>query len=298
MSSFLSRLVAKSLPVGQAIRPRPLSIFESHHVAPSGEGSSVRSRHDGKEVDSSIETGTRDRHGQRIDARRSPSNEQFLGHHIDASSGSMRRIREGTQQPQPLQASDITVRTVMNRPGNHSGRATEDPGPLSAADRPVQDAQQGGLGPHQPDERALGRDVQAQHVHASLVSDIRSTTVRLNKRLLEPAGIERDVQRPREQLSLSPVKRSIIEPTTAPIAYRGGHESPGQPHRLSDGSAMPSLADQSIPMMKTVPTIRVHIGRIDVRAVMPTAAVPRRPSQQQPALPLNEYLTQRGNRQR
>jgi hypothetical protein len=43
-----------------------------------------------------------------------------------------------------------------------------------------------------------------------------------------------------------------------------------------------------------VPTIKITIGRVDVRAVMPAAATPHpAPAQRRPALSLDDYLKRR-----
>jgi hypothetical protein len=53
----------------------------------------------------------------------------------------------------------------------------------------------------------------------------------------------------------------------------------------SEGTAMPEPA----------PTIKITIGRVDVRAIMPAAHVPRpAPTRPKPALSLEDYLKQRG----
>jgi hypothetical protein len=47
------------------------------------------------------------------------------------------------------------------------------------------------------------------------------------------------------------------------------------------------------------PTIRVTIGRIEIRAAMPPAPPPRaRPVRRQPALPLEQYLQRRNEGRR
>jgi hypothetical protein len=44
---------------------------------------------------------------------------------------------------------------------------------------------------------------------------------------------------------------------------------------------------------ETAPTIKITIGRIDVRAVMPTQPAPRQANERRPALSLDDYLKQR-----
>jgi hypothetical protein len=87
-----------------------------------------------------------------------------------------------------------------------------------------------------------------------------------------------------------PVERSsdayaAIGRTGAPLTTRSHHERPepaSQSARESTGAST-----------RTEPTIRVSIGRIDVRAVSPPASPPRRTKQPAPKMSLDDYLRAR-----
>jgi hypothetical protein len=112
--------------------------------------------------------------------------------------------------------------------------------------------------------------------------------------------------------------------TSIPVELAPPHRSPvqnqtGIPGRMDDGdrptaSAPPStqlspsvdlgltLASPVLPVAAPdrepiPPTVRVSIGRVEVRAVMPTAPTPRAvPTRPRPAVSLNDYLKQRGGK--
>lgn len=94
---------------------------------------------------------------------------------------------------------------------------------------------------------------------------------------------------PHIQQDLVPARSGIrIVPAViaAPLSMPRGYES-GRPDSIS-------VREPEAP-----PSIRVTIGRVDVRAVMPLAPAPRAPSERKsPRLTLDEYLSQRTGGQR
>ena len=108
------------------------------------------------------------------------------------------------------------------------------------------------------------------------------------------------------------IVRTVDERTTlldAPQFENITHPEPVSVHaRLSSTPAMPvvqphvtlyreppiSISSEGTAMPEPAPTIKITIGRVDVRAIMPAAPAPRpAPTRPSPALSLDDYLKQR-----
>lgn len=86
----------------------------------------------------------------------------------------------------------------------------------------------------------------------------------------------------------------LVHPTIATgVKPRADSEpaDPREPDASFDGIATPSL--ESVAKPEPAPTIKITIGRVDVRAVMQPQPAPRPTPERRPALSLDEYLKQR-----
>jgi len=101
----------------------------------------------------------------------------------------------------------------------------------------------------------------------------------------EPAGLT--VPGKPETAPPAPTERAASQPIEAVTAH-----PPVLAHTRKAAAEQPAA-------QKAAPTIRVTIGRIEVRAVVPAPPTPRPAAEpRMPALPLDQYLKQRGEGRR
>ena len=301
MSDFLSRLVGRSLGPSQAIQPRVPSLYEPYakgsgplwaRRAFQGQDASSSSQskdnvaRGGSEDDNGRETGSRPMEESRHAPRSAlvpagslapappvlPSVAEVRASALE--SGSRPVVLTGRLQPRE-------VATVgKNAPNN--------PAPAFSSTNPARSIPSNAIRTSSP-VRPATRNSAASNSEDAGSPAVESRGAQLSSKSLiaEPAKANTAT----DSLIPSHMPAAIMEETakpgmlTVPVATR--------PQRPEDPDVMSAAA---VPYNLTAaePSIRVSIGRVEVRAVFPTAP-PRRaqPARPKPSLSLDDYLKQR-----
>ena len=131
-----------------------------------------------------------------------------------------------------------------------------------------------------PDTERPARSELATHLE-------QSGSIPTEQRLLVPKGIQPQTITPLKRNDLIPTDKRLVAPGVQRVVPSSLEENGWMP--TNQHSAVPASEESS-----STPTIRVTIGRIDVRAVTPAASPQRpKPSRPAPALSLDDYQKQR-----
>jgi hypothetical protein len=310
MSDYLNNLAAKSLHLTEVIQPRLASLFEPPSVVDGpvfGHSSS------------NVETA----HGEQLSGEtllETPRTNQVPFRNLLESRPSMIGLRQppDTLQQQPGGVAD---RSTGQHPGQSAG---QQPSPLivpqSGETRPEQFPTQ--LVPNPA--RMILTQTPAPILQPGAVgpSDTKTTQrSHLNTPVLVPlaAGYENDAAPSRntgEQDSQSALEQNTRQGVDERITLLAAPQSQNvehpesvsrqarrsftpamtvvQPHVTLHREPPASAATGPIATPGPTPTIRITIGRVDVRAIMPVTPAPRpNPTRPGPALSLEDYLKQR-----
>jgi len=297
MSDYLSNLAARTLSVARVARPRLSSRFEPP-LAHSG----VRG---GYSLDSEREEIERD-------AEDVLSRQTFLPHDLDASTSRPRHDSDSSV------LTDATLRRDSEPPFRSSRRHEEREGGRSAA-RPNQKNPSGKPASFNPTEDTIFNesiqtlDARSERSNDNYISPIRNDAA-LNaarsggeESASRERGGERNLQdHDGRSLNIRDARHEAegsrhSAPTqhnpsaqTPPTSLR--HSAPVVPRSITPRAAAPSLArSEQAEAGDSAPRIKVTIGRVEVRAVMP-ATPPARPARSAPASPSLEDYLKKGER--
>ena len=258
MSDFLGNLVARSLEPSAQIGPQLPSPFEPPQA-------------------SGIETGT------------APWMEFESSEGDQAGAGSVPALAAApAAAPVALPRSDARPQPAVPAPGDRS----------------------------LPDEESGPPPYRGRQIPPEALISVKSVAA---DAVLEPSSLPGSVQplvelRAGETAALGPAKpvpvepampgRETLPPETPPptaqaLPTREGATMVARPRtRLAQPAGpVPAEGEQPASGPESPPTIRVTIGRVEVRAVMPPAPEPAPPTRHAPQLSLDDYLKQRSGEQ-
>lgn len=308
MSDYLDNLVARSLGLAEVVLPRPLSLFEP---LPSVTGLLAPD-------DSSLEQATR---SGELSASPEPMIDRTAPSAPNAElsenpPAAHREPQSGPPSPHPVQvidrsASQSTPQMIPHQPVMPASVAG-DAG--KRADRSEYAARAG-------QQTVDSHPAVSEHVplrvvlHATTPADRQSTVTSEATPLISAhtAAPEHGVTLPESIVPAPPSHTLLVAPVITPrpgepqdrgstLSDRAELVAPMITPRLDESQHPGSpLSDRAEPIpyapeaeRETAPTIKITIGRVDVRAVMPERPAPRpAPERRNPALSLEEYLKQR-----
>lgn len=285
MSDYLSRVAAQALGRVEVVRPRLSSLFEPASMsARSASGPEVQ------EWMGAASTPAED--GAAFDAGSPtlPAMRAATGGHLGAASpAAAPRDAPAARQPGPSDVAGDPIWSARPLTGNEP----EEPGHAARPSRAPGDQGPPAASPTPPPSPRS-----------------RRTPALPPSRIAEPAVLEPDRPAPApargrvSTVSVAPVPESL-RPFGPPHEPAPPARPPGsgvvvaQPQMTRHAEPPPHSPAESRAIPAPAPTIKVTIGRVEVRAIMPPAAAPRparaRPG---PALSLEDYLKQRRERAR
>jgi hypothetical protein len=268
MNDYLDNLVAKSLGLAEVVAPRPMSLFEP---APSDAGPLVQDYYPLEQDDAS----------QRTPAGASPMKD--VAAPLASKDGSSEK-----EPPEPRAArSDQPSQRHVQPPAQHMDRDASLSAPLLIPHQPAADT--GQRADHARSAAPVNRQIveghQAAPAHAPLRIVSQATTPAERRAPAPEAGPLTPAQgRAAPITTLSPSGAMLV----APASLRRADQESRSP--LSGSAAVPAPAPDA-----AAPTIKITIGRVDVRAVTPDKEAPRarEAERRNPALTLEEYLKRR-----
>lgn len=284
MSDYLDNLIAKSLALAEVVQPRPLSLFEplpsvSGLLAP--DHSSLEQAARSAELSASPEP---------LIDRAAPSapnaelSENPPAGHREPQSGppSQRPVQVIDRSPSQSTPQMIPLQPVMPAPvaGDAGKRADRSENAAPAGQQTVDS------------HPAVSEHVSLRVVlHATTPADRQSTATPEAIPLIpaHTAAPEHAMTLP-ESIVPAPPSHTLLVAQLTTTPRPGESQDRGSP--LSDRAEPIPYAPEA--ERETAPTIKITIGRVDVRAVMPERPAPRAPPERRnPALSLEEYLKQR-----
>jgi hypothetical protein len=183
-----------------------------------------------------------------------------------------RSPRTSVPEPEPRLVSTVprAVQATMPQPVAHADRTPPPPaGPSEPVARPVGDTPPPPATPRAPIARSVGDTPPP------------------------PASPRAPIARPAGDTPREPVARPTGDTPREPIARPAGDAPPppaGPREPVARASAKTTPATTAAE--RPAPVIRVHIGRVEVRAVTPPS--PQQPAAVAPRLSLSEYLERQG----
>jgi hypothetical protein len=270
MNDYLDNLVAKSLGLAEVVAPRPMSLFEP---APSDAGPLVQDYYPLEQDDAS----------QRTPAGASPMKD--VAAPLASKDGSSEKEPPEPRAARSDQPSQRHIQPV-DRDASLSAPLLIPHQPAADTGQRADHARSAAPVNQQPANRQIVEGHQAAPAHAPLRIVSQATT---------PA--ERRVTDAPEAGPLTPAQGRAAPITTlspsgamlvAPASLRRADQESRSP--LSGSAAVPAPAPDA-----AAPTIKITIGRVDVRAVTPDKEAPRarEAERRNPALTLEEYLKRR-----
>jgi hypothetical protein len=280
MSRYLHNLVAKNLQLVEVIRPRTASRFEPSGVAadgfaPSGFAESDARPRESLPEEEQSQTPTRPRadNSELLPSQLPPPADAVLS--VPHPFMREHRVREAHFREEEKAAERSAVLPVRVTPSRVTAVSKSGESRPQGQRSPVVQVTPGAVQTAAAEGPAPNPPVSTTRI----VAEVRAVAT---PRFIEAAPAERGVLRTetRESAGQNPrLGLHVVQPTIATVP------SPIEAQRESAG---PSSAHAAGP-----PTIKVTIGRIDVRAIMPAAPAPRpAPSRQSPRLSLGDYLKQ------
>jgi hypothetical protein len=280
MSDYLDNLIAKSFGLAEVVAPRPTSLFEP--LMPDA-GPLVHEHY-------SLEQDGSSRHTP-AGAEPVPGSEFVMDVAAPLQSEDV-SSEDAPPQPRAAQSDQLSQHSVQSTVQSVD-RGASRPESLLIPNRPVAiDAgrsadrvRSAAPATQQPADRQTAESRPAAQVHAQ--SPVVSHATTPAERLV-PGAPEAEPFTPAQGRAapITPSSRSgpmLVTPTSL---RRVGHEG-GSPS--SDSAAIPAPAPDA-----AAPTIKITIGRVDVRAVTPDKESPRpAPPARNQALTLEEYLKRR-----
>ncbi len=272
MSDFLSRLVGRSLGSSQAIQPRVPSLYEPHR---KGTGPLWAKYAFGAE-----------------DAGRESKNELTFGDEPGSENrGPQSEFRPEEPSRRTKQAQSVTLVNLGH--GTEESQLVRPLGPAVPAVRSVaQVREEASVSPEDVSNKATQAPLQAETAipsNAIRPSGLFRAAIR-NGAASNSEGAERPSVELRAAIPSDPPVPSLV-PAAKPAMLVVPSASRSQ--KLDDPEAANFPASSYI-SQASEPSIRVSIGRVEVRAVFPTPP-PRRaqPARPKPSLSLDDYLKQR-----
>jgi len=276
MSDYLDNLVAKSLGLAEVALPRPLSLFEPLQPAglPAPDLSTLEQDGALNDLSAGLEPAMNGATPSTPNAE--PPETSHASHRATRSEDRESRIED--------RGSRIEDRNLKSQISNPKSQI---PTPQSQIPNPKSQI----LDPPAASEHSPLRVV----LRAAAPADGQSTATQEAARLI-PAHAAAPEQAPERVIeSISPAAPSrtlLVAPAITP--------KPGTPKPGGDQKRESPLSDRVEPTpsapgaeREITPTIKITIGRVDVRAVTPERPAPRPTPERRPALSLDDYLKQR-----
>jgi hypothetical protein len=286
MTGYLTRLAARSLPGGAAVRPRVATVFEPAGLADAA-GSEEAEEHDADQARESRPAGPgRARSGAAVEAGSAPIPRQGPPLGSPAAAGAAVSPPTASQEARGSATAPPAARTTKGRASPVAARASATGGrtgeaddqPPEAANRRVEPAPAKTPGPLREGapSAADGRVAPAPGPPAESVGG----PLPWSRPSLEADALDVPGSPPGSAASPAPDR---------PAADPGLPSLVAAPTRRARRAASTASGDPSPPQ----PTVHVTIGRVEVRAV--AAPAPARPAERErrPALTLAEYLQRR-----
>jgi hypothetical protein len=293
MSDYLDNLIAKSLGLAEVVAPRPASLFEPSR---SEAGLSVHQYYSLEQDGSPQRTPA--------DAGRSPDHmaDHVPDHVMDVAAPTQSEDLSSEDAPpqlraaQPAQPSQHTVQPIVQSVDRGASR----PEPLLISNQPVaadagRRADRAPSATPPPQQLADQRPSDQQMV---LVESHHAAPVNAPLLIVSHSTIPAEPQVPgapeAEPFAPAQAPGAPVTPSSpsgaklvAPASLRRADQE--RVSASSDRAAIPKPATDA-----TAPTIKITIGRVDVRAVTPDKESPRpAPPARNHALTLEEYLKRR-----
>jgi hypothetical protein len=289
MSDFLSRLVGRSLGPSQAMQPRVPSLYEPHR---KGTGPLWAKHAFGAE-----------------DAGRESKNELTFGDEPGSENrGPQSEFRPEEPSRRPKQAQSVTLVNLGH--GTEESQLVRPSGSAVPAVRSVAQAREAAsVSPEDVSNKATQAPSQAETAipsNAIRPSGLFRAAIRngaaSNSEGAERPSVElRGPQLSGQSLIAGTAKADAAIPSDPPVPSRVPAAKPpmlvvpssSRSQKLDDPEAANFPASSYI-SQTSEPSIRVSIGRVEVRAIFPTPP-PRRapPARPKPSLSLDDYLKQR-----
>jgi len=270
MSDYLDSLVAKNLGLEKSVLPRPFSLFEPLPFVAAPPAS--------------------DRYGLEEDGApsRGPANAERM---TRGNTGPAAKAESSETQARLAPRADSSEKSAGYREPESNTvlipHETEKPAVVrDEAGKPAECVEQTAPAPQQAVGSHMAMSKSAQGISRNAVT---------------PAG--RQLAGSREAGPLISFQKAPKDPETVPgtpppqtLLIPPIEPRPAGDHRR--GSPLPERADRIVPPpeaeREAAPTIKITIGRVDVRAVMAERPAPRpAPERRNSALSLEEYLKQR-----
>jgi hypothetical protein len=274
MSDFVDNLIAKSLGLTEVVAPRPTSLFEplSSDAGPlAPEYYALEQDGAPQRTPASVEA-TMD--GVAPPAPKDESSE--------ITPPALRGAQSDLPPQHPVQVVDrsasLPAPPIPHQPG---------PPALAAGDADKRADRSEYVGP--ADQQTVDRHPAApERAPLRIVLPVRtpanrqSTTAQEAALLIPPHEATGQAMAPVESMASTPSHTLLI--SSSPDQGRGSQSS-------DRAAALPSAPESEAP---AAPTIKITIGRVDVRAMMPDKEAPRpAPAARNTALSLDEYLKRR-----
>jgi hypothetical protein len=307
MSNYIDNLIARNQQAAEVVRPRLPSIFEppvhartafvalnlagplaspqaaSEAINPraplagQAESNAVMANREPSAVESSVEPSSE----LQTTTASSPEAPMPAWRGIQQLPEKYARTDEGNVSPQPLTPSlapSIAIHSKINEPsGETSQRRFDTNREIDLSPRPVSPQKSEAAGAERRELPGPQADSQQPPSQTNLPSR-RPAHERIAQPLIKEAG--------RAALSIeSSASRIVVQPRGS---RRDEHDTTRAAYR--SGQERPSFQSPEAPPM---PTINVTIGRIEVRALPPTAAPPRPQKTAAPLMSLEEYMRRR-----
>jgi hypothetical protein len=268
MNDFLDNLVTRSLGLAEVVRPRPLSLFEP--LQPTGP---FAADHFSLDQDGEPSSGV-----EPIRPASSVPDAQLP--EAPPASREPRRVGEDRRKGED----------------RREGEALAEPPPDPPSPDSVQVARRSASGfaqlliPHQPMMPAPVAGIAEMRVVSPVTTPADRQVPRETAQVIatDQAAPEHPAAPPEALMPPPPSRTLLVAPAIAP---RPGERQSSE-IRLSDRAAVPPSSPEAA--AQTAPTIKITIGRVDVRAVMPERPASRPvPQRRSPAVSLEEYLKRR-----
>lgn len=311
MSDYLENLAAKALNLTEGIQPRVASLFEP--LSAAGRPMTARLSANEEAVPGepcasgpSYETplSTQESFGNAYHSRpptigRGRAAATLPPQSIDMTDTSMHQppgpwANRQPSPPLPSSVVDTASGQLPTQPEPHLARTIStamrvaSASPWAARPLDATTAQ-----PSHPDTPTLvpgsaGREIGAGPSTPTVQQESLSALARIRGRAVDERAVLLDV----------PQAENITHPASVSDHARRSStpaKTSVQPHVTVYREPPASMPAEGIARPEPAPTIKITIGRVDVRAMMPAAPAPRpAPARPSPALSLDDYLKQRG----
>jgi hypothetical protein len=260
MSDYLSRLVARTLRSEAVLRPRILSRFEPLNPL---------------------------NHSQPLEWQPKDEVEVFQQEHATDPPEASRVRRDTGNSP--------SGRPRQIEPEPYRGKYVS-PTLLQPANPPLQHEQESHQVSRNEDRRSVSQEIPL----------IASETAKVPHKMAEAPDKNTSDDQTVQPRSVQPLIHgpAAVPPAASAVEMRStkpwSNKEPFVERATAGGTTKRSESNWVAKGQQVAPTVKVHIGRIDVRAVMPAVPSPQRPRGARPKaeLSLDDYLKQRGEGRR